>query len=120
LQYARSKPEFEEIFQELETDWFDRADDHVAGQKLEIFDTKVGLVLTDRGTVPFNRAGRAADLPFRRASALVLPVGRNLVISLGPTDSRSSLDVAQTKQLNREQFSIAHAWAYSHPEDDLQ
>jgi hypothetical protein len=119
ISYARSKAEFESVFQELQTSWFERAGLHVASRGLEVFDTSEGLAISDRGTVPFGADGLPAELSFLGATALTMPIGRHQLLSLGSANQRSGLDVQQTRRFNRHQLALADRWAYSHPDDDV-
>lgn len=117
--FARSRAEFESMFQELETSWFQRAGVDVGSKGLEIFDTTGGLAITDRGAVPFGEDGLPAELSFLGAAALVLPIGPHHLISLGAADQRTALTHEETSRVNAHQFALADRWAYSHPNNDL-
>jgi len=110
---------FEELFQGLQSDWFSRSAVDVRGTGLEIWDTDSDLVLPDVGALAFDESGNLSGKPFREVSTVVLPIGRRLLISLGPENARGPVGQAVVDTLTRSSFSAALRWVYSHPDADV-
>lgn len=116
--YALSNSEFDGLFQDLQTSWFERSGMDVRRAGLEVFDTQEGLVLSDLGTIALDANGIPTDAPFAEAPTLLLPVGPRLLVSLGPSNTRATLSSDRTQTLVRQLLQTATYWAYSHPADD--
>lgn len=117
-QYFATRSDFDQIFQELEEDWFARAGIDVGLRGLEVVDARGALVLSDRGAIPFGLS-RGSAAPFTALEQLALPVGRHLLLGLGSVDGRRIMDEDETRAFNAHQFDLADAWAFSHPEDNM-
>lgn len=117
VEHATTAHEFEKLFHELQVDWFERAGLDVRRAGLELFDTRTGLLLSDGGTVPLGKDGRVTDAAFGSVAALVLPIGRFVAASLGPSDARVELADDRVRDLNRNSCETGTAWVYSHPDD---
>jgi hypothetical protein len=90
-----------------------------ASGSLEVYHSReMPLLLGDSAVISFD-GQQPGYVPFANAGTHVLPVGRNHLISLGPTERAFDLSPAAARYMNRLQIQSARRHVFYHPHDDL-
>ncbi|CAM5282764.1 hypothetical protein LSHI6S_00352 [Leifsonia shinshuensis] len=108
------------LFQASIENRFDRAQEWVAHQSLEIC-TSDGpeFVLGDAPAAAYNARRLWPRPALLDASAVVLPLGRTVLASLGPKNQRGSVDRATVNEVNEAQIRQATRRVFAHPKSSV-